>query len=409
MKQHLLAASALVALAPLAVAMDAPAATLEDAIKHGKFHLDTRYRLEMIEQDGKADDAAASTLRTRFGYTTGNYNGFSALIEAEDVTEIGDDDYNNTINGKTTYPTVADVVGTEINRAWLKYDGFEDTTVKAGRQTIAWGNQRFIGHVKWRQNEQTFDALTFSNTGLDNTKVNYGYISKINRLFGPDSEAGDWQSNSHVFSVSNDALSIGKVTGYGYMLDFEDDVPGKSSNTFGINIKGNFDIADNLKLGYYAEYAQQSDAGDNTTSYDADYLHFAPTMNWNGFKATIGYEKLGSDNGTEAFQTPLATGHLFNGWMDKFLNTPANGLEDTYLAVSYKVKGDTALNGLLLKGQYHSFKADNGGADYGSEWGVYAKMPVKDNYYVEAKYAEYDADTFSADTQKFVLGVGAKF
>lgn len=417
MKNTLFAASALIALPALATAMDmhdhaehiTPALTLEDAIKNSKFHLDTRYRLEMVEQDGLADDATASTLRTRLGITTGEFNGFSALIEAEDVTEIGDDDYNNTINDNSTRPVVADVQGTEINRAYLKYSGFTDTDVTFGRQHINLDNQRHLGAAMWRQNEQTFDALSITNKSLPDTTVKYAYVSKINRIFGPDSEAGDWNSESHVINVSNKSLPIGKITGYGYMLDFEDDAPTRSSNTFGVSLSGKQKVFDDVTFKYHAEYAQQSDAGDNTTNYDADYITLAPSLSWNGFTAKIGYEKLGSDNGVQAFQTPLGTAHKFNGWADKFLSTPANGLEDTYLELGYKVRGDSALKGLMLKAQYHDFKADEGGADYGTEYGLYAKMPIKKNYYIEAKYADYQADAFATDTQKFTLSLGAKF
>ena len=41
----------------------------------------------------------------------------------------------------------------------------------------------------------------------------------------------------------------------------------------------------------------------------------------------LGFERL-EGNGTVALQTPLATLHAFNGWADKFLSTPANGLRD---------------------------------------------------------------------------------
>ena len=37
---------------------------------------------------GNGEDADALTLRTAFGYQTGEYKGFSALVEAEDVREI---------------------------------------------------------------------------------------------------------------------------------------------------------------------------------------------------------------------------------------------------------------------------------------------------------------------------------
>src|SRR3546814_3293516 len=66
-------------------------------------------------------------------------------------------------------------------------------------------------------------------------------------------------------------------------------------------------------------------------------------------------------NGVVAFQTPLATLHAFNGWADRFLSTPGNGLEDIYVGVGGK-HGQWNWQAL-----WHDFSADRGGADYGTE------------------------------------------
>ncbi|MCA9409440.1 MAG: hypothetical protein KC733_12175, partial [Candidatus Omnitrophica bacterium] len=93
--------------------------------------------------------------------------------------------------------------------------------------------------------------------------------------------------------------------------------------------------------------------------------------------------------------------------------TPATGLEDFYVDLSYKVAGLEGnlefFNGLLAKFQYHDFQAEDGGADYGNEWGIYLKHPIKKNMYVETKYADYNADSFSTDTKKWILGFGLTY
>lgn len=88
----------------------------------GKAHLEFRYRLESVDQDPFSRDATASTLRSRLNYQTGELRGFSALVEADNVTVIGDDDaYNSTVNGVTTRPVIADPGYTEVNQAYLQY------------------------------------------------------------------------------------------------------------------------------------------------------------------------------------------------------------------------------------------------------------------------------------------------
>ena len=90
--------------------------TIEEAIKQGTATIDMRYRYEYADQDGIAETAHASTLRTRLGYKTDYFHNFAAGLEFENVTQIGDDEYNSTVNGKTQHPVVADPETNEINR-----------------------------------------------------------------------------------------------------------------------------------------------------------------------------------------------------------------------------------------------------------------------------------------------------
>lgn len=387
--------------------------TFKEALLEGTPYIDARYRFEYVEQDGLTDDAEASTLRTRVGYKTGSYENFTAVIEFENITQIGDDDYNDTLNGRTTYPVVADVENTEVNQSYLQYTGIPETTVKLGRQVITLDGHRFVGHVGWRQNNQTFDAVTISNKGLPDTELTYSYINGVNRIFGDDSPAGDWDSDSHLFNISNTSTPLGKIVAYSYLLDFETDAPALSSQSYGISLTGKQKLSENVTGSYHGEYAYQMDFGPNTTDYDADYYHISGGLGCHGLTATVGYEVLGSDNGMAAFTTPLATLHKWNGWADVFLATPANGLEDFYVDVTYKVSGIEGdlefLNGLLAKVQYHDYSAEEGSMDYGTEWGVYVKQPITKHVYAEVKYADYDTDGFATDRKKVVFGLGVQY
>ena len=120
-------------------------------------------------------------------------------------------------------------------------------------------------------------------------------------------------------------------------------------------------------------------------------------MNFGGITAKLGLEVLGSDSVAYAFQTPLATKHAFNGWADKFLSTPANGLQDLMVSVGGMVAG------VKLLGVYHDYSADEGSADYGTEINLLAVKKISTRYTVGAKFAGYSADTFSTDTDKFWL------
>jgi len=142
-----------------------------------------------------------------------------------------------------------------------------------------------------------------------------------------------------------------------------------------------------MAVTYTAEYATQEDYKDNPTSYDADYILAELGFKWKQYALKAGYELLESDNAAGvAFQTPLATLHAHNGWADKFLSTPAAGLQDISLTASAKVsKGSVSV-------VLHDYEADTGGVDFGNEIDFVVTWPVAENISVLGKVALYDAD-----------------
>ena len=124
------------------------------------------------------ENAKAHTLRTNFGIESGEYKGLKALVEAQMVTHLGSEKFNSLNNGETGFSTVADPDTVELNRAWVEFSGLPETSIKLGRQFINLNNQRFVGTVGWRQNDQTFDSFTVSNTSIDKLKIQYSYVGQ---------------------------------------------------------------------------------------------------------------------------------------------------------------------------------------------------------------------------------------
>lgn len=376
-----------------------PATSWQQAITDGKAKISFRYRFEQVEQSGNLDRAHASTLKTRLNYKTLTYKDVSAFVEVDDVTVIGNENHNDFRNSQTDHSVVADPEGTDINLVWLDYSGFEDTRLRYGRQRLNFDNQRFIGGVGWRQNEQTFDGFTVENTSLADTKVIYGYVHDVNRIFGPEdgSPAADLDSENHLLNVNYTGLPFGKLSGYAYLLDF-DNAASLSSSTWGLRLTGKHKARD-FKLLYGVEYARQSDYEDNPNSYDADYYLLELGAEVSPVTAKLSWEVLEGDrdDSGESFQTPLATLHKFQGWSDQFLTTPDDGLEDMYLTFA------TELMGAKVALIYHDFEAQDSGRDFGDEVNLSIGKKVHKNLSVLLKYAEYDAgdsSTGKVDTEK---------
>ena len=377
------------------------------AITDGKFSVNIRYRFEFVEQDGKSNDAYANTVRTRIGYETGDFHGFILGAEIENVLGIGSERYNDTINGKTNYPVVADPENTEANQYYIGFNGVPETKIKIGRQRLFLDNQRFVGTVGFRQNEQTFDAARLTTNVIPDVTATYAYVFLVNRIFGEDSPVGDFESNSHLLNVSYSGIPFGKLTGYGYLLDL-DEAPTLSSKTFGARFAGKQALSEPWSMFYAVEAAMQSAHANNPTKGNFKYYLIEPGIAYQTFKARIGYEVL-TGNGRQAFQTPLATLHAFQGWADKFLTNPATGMEDRYVRLDYVAKGLDFLDGTKLIGVYHDFNAQSSSADYGSEVDFMISRKVYDYFTVELKYANYDAKDSATDTEKFWASVTFKY
>lgn len=394
-----MAGLALVAAPLLSIADEAFTDNIASMVTDGKLNLDLRYRYEFVDEDGFSDEANASTLRTRLGFESASYQGFSFLTEFSNVSYVGDDDFNSTTNGKTNYPVVADPKGTELNQAWLKYN-WQQLSGIYGRQRIVQGNQRFIGDVGWRQNDQTFNGFRAQWVSSFGLSADYAYVNRVNRIFGPDNSVAQpatWHGDNHFLRLDLKLLEQHTLSGFAYLLDIDnrsDWSPNKSVN----NSTDTYGVEYNGKLGPVtarAAYALQTDAGDSQLDYDATYYVVEGNMPLLGVNAQLGYEVLGADNGV-GFQTPLATLHKFQGWADKFLATPGAGIEDWYFGVS------GALGPLKLAAVWHDFQAEQGSDDFGSELDLSATWPIDKRLSLQLKYANFNTDDSALyeDTQK---------
>ncbi len=372
-----------------------------EAIQGGDIDLNLRYRYEYVDQDGKPEDANASTLRSRITLKSGTVGGFMGLVEADNLSYIGSDRFNNTENGKTDYPVVADPDYTEINQLFFSYAFDDNNKTTLGRQRINHSGQRFIGAVAWRQNEQTFDAARLQFSPIDKLSVDYSYIWRVNRIFGPNGDDNNFTGDNHVAIASYKFNTQHTLSGFAYLLDMNES-PALSSSTYGLEYKGGFTINDDISLGLNLSYAEQSDYKNSPLSYDVGYYFGELTAKLKPVTIALGHEVLESDNNV-SFKTPLATLHKFQGFADKFLVTPADGIKDSYLKVATKI------GGVKLMAVYHDFEAESGGMEYGSEIDFIAAYSFSKNYKVLFKYAAYDADDYASNTDKAWLMLTAAF
>ncbi|QGN55274.1 alginate export family protein [Novosphingobium sp. Gsoil 351] len=371
--------------------------------------IDARLRYEHVDQDGITKRADAATARVRAGVEAKS-GAFSVLVEGQGTLAIGED-YFDGLHLPAIRPLVADPENIALYRAQVQYKS-KPLTLTAGRQRIALDDERFVGAVGFRQNGQTFDAIRAEVTAIPKLKLDATYAWSQRTLWGVDGTGARQQavSGDFVFGNVGYASPIGTVSAFAYLVD-EDEAAVNgfrmSSQTYGARLAGT-KPAGEAKLAYQLSYAHQIDYHHNPNSYGADYYLADAAIEAKGFKLGGGYEVLGAGAGSIAgaaltsFQTPLATGFKFQGWADKFLTTPPDGVRDLYGSVGYGVKKLGPLAAVTLQAAYHRFESDRLVRHYGNELDLLASAKLRKTT-LSVRYADYNADRFATDTSKFWL------
>lgn len=358
-------------------------ALLQEAIYSGKTTLDLRLRTEYVDYE-TTPETDATTLRTVLGYRTGDYHGLKAFVEFENVSTLGNGDYNSGTTGfgnkKTQYGLIADPALTQVNQSYLEGYG-----VKAGRQKIIYDNARFIGDVGWRQNDQVYDGASFSSStlGPKDLTLNLAYVSRVNNIYGVTRPVEGRFGN-----LRWAAFPQAKVSLFLYQVE-EKTAAATSWQHGGARVDGA--IGGFL---YEVSFVEQADFADATAAGTPDATYGDLQLGWKAGPVTVKAQQEVLEKG---FKTPLATLHAFNGWADRFLTTPARGLEDRNLKLLATAAG---YNFVLAA---HDFREEAGDGKLGEEVDFSVAKPLTSKLTCLLKFAEFnggDVAGFKNDTRK---------
>lgn len=347
--------------------------------------LNIRSRYEFGEVDG-LDASHAFTFRERLGMKTSAWNGFSAVVEGEFTQAVIDDYHGGAVGVNPNDPSntaIADPETEELNQLFLQYAGFE-TITKIGRQRLIYDNAAFIGNVGWRQNEQTFDAISFANKSITDLTFNYAYLSQINRIFGSDADGAlpnvqDVDASVHLLNASYTGIQGITLGTYAYIMNFEQ-FGGWDNNTFGVSAKGKA-----LGLDLYGELAMQDKAGAAGTD-EAYYTHLTATKALGTQSLTLGFEHLDA-----GLKTPLSTVHAFNGYADAFiagrLGGTHRGLSNLYVAHTLPI-----FWGMKWTNSLHAMGDNEISTGYGWEFDSVLAKKFNDQFSAIAKFAHFESE-----------------
>lgn len=409
--------------------------TLMEAITMGKPMTSFRLRYENVDQDGKSEQANAWTMRSLIGWQTKPLNNFSVAAQLINVTQFNNDFYDGTPNtfglststpaNKANYPLVVDPDYTGVNQLFVEWTGLANTKLRVGRQSVKLDNVRFIGNVEYRQIMQVFDGIALENKSIPNVDIYAAHFEGLRRITSEYLSDG----SVDIAHATWKYLPTESLTGYGYFQDMARNgfnpnstsistfggtgFSNNSSQTLGLRADGSHKINADWSALYTAEYAKQDNYRGGDSKIDAHYWRLGAGAGFGNWSARIDREVLSSNNGLYGFQTPLATGHLFQGLGDSFLTTPKEGIKDTFITLNGKVLD------VQLSAEYHWLDSDvdfntasgiANGSHYGQELDLVAGYSYNKNWSGKLEYFSFKEDDVNftstsrkRDTDKFMV------
>jgi len=329
-----------------------------------------RPRYERVDENNSKANANAFTNRLVISIKADLFgtNWLSGFAQMTDVHALNNN-YNSTDNGQNGNSVVADPGQTRLTQSYLDFK-YHKTVFRAGRQIVNLDNVRFIGSVNWRQMPQSFDAYAVVDNSINKLNLLAAYVTQVNTIKAGSKNS--FPTSTVLLHAQYKVMDAVTLTGYGYLI-------GSVHNTYGLALTGKSAFSNSVKYKYRAEYANQTDPSLETKNQgkpkvDADYFNLQLGLNMSGFLAGARYELLSGSNGSDnktAFSTPLATLHAQNGWADKFLQTPTQGLVDVNVMLGYKTR---SLG--VAKAIYHDFSSDRKSINYGTELDLLYKKSI---------------------------------
>ena len=390
-KRRLIAVSLVVLTLPAPLLAES-SASIGEALFYGTPSVELRLGFEYSSTNDTNSPARGLNLRTRVGYRTDDYLDTNIFVQFQSLVNLVEDfrfDPLGKSGGDLRRDVIGDPDGERVHQAYLEYNGLGSVKLRLGRQEIVLNDARLVGNVNFRQNGQSFDALSLAFQPFPEFLLFGAVINQANTV-----------ALTHVdlehFILLNAEYTLEEThsfTLYTYLLDDENDT--RDSATYGMRLDG---LCGDF-VEYDVTYAWQGDyqSGDDHAGELVNaFLGFR--FDWGNFG--LGYSRISGQEGPDRriedkpFDTLFSTAHKFNGWADQFISTNGanlkGGLEDVYFQIGTELMHTQFLLRLHL---FDTTESEPGIHDsqYGEELDFDISRDLTDQLTAQIRLALYNA------------------
>jgi Alginate export len=264
---------------------------------------------------------------------------FRVFLSVQDIRVWGDEEH------------LKDVSSIAMHEAWGELFLSKKLSVKVGRQELVYDDHRLLGNVNWEQQARSHDAmvLKFKDNGWK-AHLGFAYNNATASLFKTKYTLNNYRVLSFFWLNKTFAEKL-KFSFVGLTDGFQ-----STDSTSNILYRGTVGPLMELKTGawqlkstFYYQFGKNANKSEISAFLLALYASYKLknlTLG-TGVDYLSGTDALDADNNkNNSFHTLYATNHKFYGFMDYFLNIPANtqggGLTDIYGQVNYKFSTKTS-------------------------------------------------------------------
>ena len=383
---------AIVSLAFTATAPGIAAAQEGAGLPPGRLLLELRPRYNFIEESDKPLQAEGFTGRVLAGWQGAPRPELRLTLEMIHARPFARDDFNtDPADRASPYPLLPDPRHTGANRVHVDYTGIESTRIRAGRQVVRLGNQRWVSDNDFRQVPQLFDGVSVAHGGLSGIALEAGHYRRMR-----DTSGARRDLRLTVLEAAWNPAPGHALAAYAVLHDQPDHVgfTGFASESYrivGARAEGTAWRAGGLDFVYTAEIARQRPHAGGDARIDADYWRAGGGVATGGWTLRYDHELRGSNGGVYGLQAPLTDHYGWNGWALAFFIPPREGLEDRWLSAR------AALGALTLYAEAHRFRSDFGRAGLGRELDAGLTWEARPGLVARLQHARYDPGTGTAD------------